>query len=137
MIIENGSYFKKDYDEKTNTVRLDNDAKDWYMSQMGIKSSDETFMKFYNLVGTPPLGNGIQLLAMDEIFEDEHIKDEFIIIGDDELGMLLYIKATGEINQYEFQNDSIESLDDLKNKIKSWDNFKLFIHEYYEIGKEN
>lgn len=131
LIKDSGSYFKKDYDEQNEKIMLDEEARAWYQENMGIQN-DDFFMKFYNFVGTPPLGNGTPILPLDEIFENSYIKENFIVIAEDELSISVYIKESGEIINYDFLY-SHEDLDSLKNENKRWSCFYDFLKEFYDL----
>lgn len=129
LIMKDGSYYKKDFKEETKEVLITENIKSWFFENLGIKNKKSDFISFYTLVASPPLGKSVLLSPLDEIEEDENFTEEYILLGNDELGSILYDKNTDEVFEFDIDID-LENID-INLAISKWKSFKEFLEEFY------
>lgn len=130
-IIQNGSFFKNDFNSETREINITNETKAWFLNELGITVQDSSFIDFYTFVATPPIGKKINLLPLDEIMEDGYNHASCIIIGDDEMGTLIYSKANDAVMEYSNRFQSEPTEDELKEFSHIWNSFQEFLEDYY------
>jgi len=130
-IIQDGSFFKNDFNSETREINITDETKAWFLKELGITIQDSHFIDFYTFVATPPIGKRINLLPLDEIMESGYNYVSCIIIGDDEMGTLVYNKTNDAVMEYPNRFQSEPTAEELKAFSYKWNSFGEFLEDYY------
>jgi hypothetical protein len=130
-VVQGGSFFKDDFDGESQKINATTEIRSWFLKELGITVQDSHFIDFYTLVATPPIGKRINLLPLDEIMENGYNYPSCIIIGDDEMGTLIYNKAHDTVMEYSNRFQSEPTADELNQFSHKWNSFKEFLEDYY------
>ncbi len=130
-IIQDGSFFTNDFNSETREINITDETKAWFLKELGITVQDSQFIDFYTLVATPPIGKRINLLPLDEMMGNGYNYASCIIIGDDEMGTLVYNKVNDAVMKYPNRFQSEPTAEELKAFSHKWNSFKEFLEDYY------
>lgn len=134
IVLNTGSYYKSNFDIQKKTILLDDKTFDWFLNTLNIQNDRTLFIEFYSFVANPPIGNGSYLLPLDEIIDNEYFTSRLILLGDDELGLLVYEIETDRVYCYAFDAELESSyyLQELRdNYTQKWNSFEEFLADYY------
>jgi hypothetical protein len=133
-ILQDGSYFKDEFDFETNRPKTTDEVKDWFAQEYGIKNRDSAFVDFYNLVGAPPVGNGPDLFDLESIdkVKENFSNDLFILIASGDTGAFIYDISNDKVYEYDFLVHSYSDLDDATVPCMTWNSFSEFLDAYYQ-----
>jgi|GEM_PF-5287298 len=90
------------------------------------------FYELYFKIALFPSGNGVLLRSLGEVEKN----DNLLLIGDDEIGLLLYDMLTDKVYFYEFDTERTSDyyLQKIQpNFLKAWDSFEEFLEDYYNM----
>ncbi len=90
-LIQNQKFlWEESYNSKKNTFIVTDEDVAWFRSELKIKDPLSSFISFYAVVAIPPVGNGPELLTLEQIIEYESVEEE-----PDELGSI-YLRISSQ-----------------------------------------
>lgn len=134
-IRQDGSFYKDEFDFENNQSKTTDEVKDWFVQHYNIENRDSAFIEFYNLVASPPVGNGPDLFDLEQINEAKESfgRDSSLLIASGDTGSYVYHIPSDMVYEYDFM---VHSYDDLEGGVKPctvWDNFSVFLDAYYAL----
>ncbi|MDD5373276.1 MAG: hypothetical protein PHO62_07630 [Sulfurimonas sp.] len=111
--------------KEESSLLMKKDLESW-----GI-DSNSLFYKLFGAVALFPSGNTVEINSLGEV--KKH--DNLLLIGDDELGLLVYDIDLDMVYEYEFdaEKDYKYYLAEKRNNfIESWNSFEEFLEDYYQ-----
>lgn len=132
-ILIDGSFFEGEFDFKNNQPKTTDEVRNWFIERYKIKNQNSAFIEFYNLVGSPPVGNGPILYDLDQINQS---KDNFggellLLIASGDTGSYVYHTSSDKVYEYDFMVNRYDDIKDGKTPCVTWENFSAFLDAYY------
>lgn len=134
IILNDGSFFEDEIDLVNKEPKTTDEAKDWFTKQYKIEDRNSAFIEFYNLVGSPPVGNGPDLFDLEQIntSKNNFTGTPFILIASGDTGSYVYNTSNDTVYEYDFM---VNGYDDIKemchNPCAKWGSFSAFLDTYY------